>query len=272
MTGCGASTRALAAPDDLAVNTLDDVGVRHQAASLLLAYPDQQLLDRLPPAGGCSATPASHFDAVLAHLEGQSLVESQTFHVAEFDTSRRHALHLELLDRRRHPSPRRGAGRHQAGKVYRDSGLLVQLDGELPDHLPLVLEFAAIGDPERGRALLQRYSSQPFELLRLQLVKDELPHAGVLEAVCATLPGDSPTSRAEVQKMYDAAMPSETVGLDGGYGDGPLTTERRAPEMLGMPTIPTPSAAEPITTTAEPAEAPSPSLFSRLPGRPKEKK
>ena len=253
-----------------AVNTLDDVGVCHQAASLLLAYPDQQLLDRLPLLReAVGATPwASHFDAVLAHLEGQSLVESQTFHVAEFDTSRRHALHLSYWT----DGDTRRRGEVLAGikQVYRDSGLLVQLDGELPDHLPLVLEFAAIGDPERGRALLQRYRAS-LELLRLQLVKDELPHAGGPEAVCATLPGDSPTSRAEVQKMYDAAMPSETVGLDG-YGDGPLTTERRAPEMLGMPTIPTPSAAEPITTTAEPVEAPRPSLFSRLTGRSKEKK
>lgn len=234
---------------------LDDVAICHQAASLLLSYPDEALLERLPLVREALAgTPwAADFEPVLAHLEGRTLVEAQAWHVAEFDTSRRHALHLSYWT----DGDTRRRGEVLAGikQVYRDSGLLVQLDGELPDHLPMVLEFAAVGDRDRGRDLLQRYRAS-LELLRLQMAKDGLPHAGVLAAVCATLPGPSPTSRAEVQAMYDAAMPSESVGLDG-YGlDG---SAGREPELLGMPTV-----GGPASPSAPAAGEPRQPLISRL--------
>ena len=201
------------------VDTLDEVQVCYQAASLLLSYPDEQLLERLPVLREALAGTrhAAAFEATLAHLAGQPLAASQSFHVQEFDISRRHALHLSYWT----DGDTRRRGEVLAGikQVYRDSGLLVRLDGELPDHLPLVLEFAALGDPERGHELLVRYRPS-LELLRMQLEKDLLPQAGILQAICATLPGASPTSRAEVQQMVDAAMPVETVGLDGYGGAG----------------------------------------------------
>lgn len=258
-----------------AVTELDAVGICLQAASLLLAYPDQTLVDRIPVLREALATTpwAAHFEPVLDHLTGQSLVDAQAFHVAEFDTSRRHALHLSYWT----DGDTRRRGEVLAGikQVYRDSGLLVQLDGELPDHLPLVLEFAALGDPERGRDLLQRYRAS-LELLRLQLLKDGLPHAGILEAVCATLPGDSPTSRAEVQAMYDASMPTETVGLDGyGHEAEPMVTVAElveASQSLRQAQGPSRTAAGPQTTAAELVEATRPSLMDRILGRSKEKK
>ncbi|MCT1457969.1 nitrate reductase molybdenum cofactor assembly chaperone [Aestuariimicrobium sp. p3-SID1156] len=197
------------------------VAVVYQAASLLLTYPDEELLGRLDMLEqalvGTGAE--AQFAPTLSHLRSMPLAGAQSWHVQEFDISRRHALHLSYWtdgDTRR-----RGQVLAQFKQVYRDSGLLVDLAGELPDHLPMVLEFAAIGDPERGRDLLRRYRPS-LELLRLQLEKDDLPQAGILQAICATLPGPSPTTRAEVQALAEAAMPVETVGLDG-YGGDPVT-------------------------------------------------
>ena len=192
--------------------TLTTQQVVYQAASLLLSYPDEQLLERLEVLRGAleEAGFLADFAPTLAHLANQPLVDSQAFHVAEFDTSRRHALHLSYWT----DGDTRRRGEVLAGikQVYRDSGLLVDLGGELPDHLPLVLEFAALGDPQCGFELLTRYRPS-LELLRMQLEKDDLPQAGIVRAVCATLPGKAPTTRAEVQAMVDAAMPQETVGL-----------------------------------------------------------
>lgn len=194
-----------------------------QAASLLLGYPDRDLVSRVPLLReALAATPVqASFIPVLDHLEGQPLLDVQGYHVAEFDTSRRHALHLSYWT----DGDTRRRGEVLAGikQVYRDSGLLVDLAGELPDHLPVVLEFAAVGDPERGFDLLSRYRPS-LELLRLGLEKDDLPHAGILRAICACLPGTSPQSRAEVQAMVDAAAPTETVGLDH-YSTGPQFIE-----------------------------------------------
>lgn len=193
--------------------------VCYQAASLLLSYPDEQLLQRLGVLREALAEAGllDFFEPTLSHLAGGTLTEAQSFHVQEFDISRRHALHLSYWT----DGDTRRRGEVLAGikQLYRDSGLLVDLAGELPDHLPLVLEFAALGDAERGHELLVRYRAS-LELLRMQLEKDKLPQAGMLQAICATLPGESPTSRAEVQQMVDAAMPSESVGLDGYGGAG----------------------------------------------------
>jgi nitrate reductase delta subunit len=76
----------------------------------------------------------------------------------------------------------------------------------------MVLEFTA-ADPERGFGLLDRFRAS-VELIRLGLAKDNLPHAGVLTAICDLLPGPSPTTRAEVQTRFGEVQPIELVGLD----------------------------------------------------------
>lgn len=186
----------------------------YQAGALVLAYPDEQLLERLPTIREAVASTSAgpDFEELLGHLEGApTLRELQEFHVQEFDLSRRHALHLTYWtdgDTRR-----RGGVLAALKQTYRDSGLLVDLHGELPDYLPMVLEFAATGDFERGVAILNSYRAS-LELLRIGCTEDRLPHAGVVKAVCDTLPGASPRTRAEVQKMLGEVAPAETVGLD----------------------------------------------------------
>ncbi|MFT4294411.1 MAG: nitrate reductase molybdenum cofactor assembly chaperone [Micropruina sp.] len=190
-----------------------------QAAALCLAYPEQELLDRLDvieaALAGTDTGPA--FAPVLAHLRGargvaprRLLRELQSFHVQEFDLSRRHALHLSYWtdgDTRR-----RGGVLAEIKQLYRDSGLVVDLAGELPDYLPIVLEFA-VRDAERGRELLHRFRAS-VELIRLGLIADDLPHAGVLQAVCDLLPGPSPQTRVEVQERFGNRQPVELVGIE----------------------------------------------------------
>jgi nitrate reductase delta subunit len=208
-----------------------------QSAALVLAYPDADLLESLDVIESALAgTPAaSHFAPVIAHLRtgpaadagtgartraeqpkpgadqpDERLSRLQAYHVAEFDLSRKHSLHLSYWtdgDTRR-----RGNVLAEVKGVYRESGLLTDTGGELPDYLPMVLEFSA-HDPGRGLELLQRFRAS-LELIRLGLAKDDLPHAGVLTAICDLLPGESPQSRAEVQARFGDVQPVELVGLD----------------------------------------------------------
>ncbi len=192
-----------------------------QAASLLLAYPDEDLLRHLGTieAAVARTTAYPQFVPVLTHLrEGRPgedgdprtlLARLQAFHVAEFDLSRKHALHLSYWtdgDTRR-----RGTSLVELQQAYRESSFDVDLGGELPDYLPIMLEFAA-ASPDGGLALLQRFRAS-LELIRLALVADDLPHAGVLAAVCDCLPGEPAQNRAEVQARFGNAQPIEFVGL-----------------------------------------------------------
>lgn len=198
-------------PDEGSPRASSGAAIICQAAALVLAYPHAELLDRLEVIGSALAgTPAAGlFGPVLAHLRSMPLRELQSFHVQEFDLSRRHALHLSYWtdgDTRR-----RGEVLAEIKGVYRESGLVVALERELPDFLPVMLEFA-VADPDRGLPLLQRFRAS-LELLRIGLAEDRLPHAGVLTAICDSLPGDSPKTRLEVQSMVDEVAPLEMVGI-----------------------------------------------------------
>jgi nitrate reductase delta subunit len=190
--------------------------VVHQVASWCLAYPDQSLLDRLPvlraAAGELSAGAArSGLESALLHLAGTPVAQLQADYVKVFDLSRRHALYLSYWtdgDTRR-----RGEVLARFKQRYRASGFLVDTHGELPDYLPLVLEYAALADPDDGLAMLQEYRPS-LELLKFALLEAGTPYASLLEAVCATLPGPSPADSAAVHRMAAAGPPSEQVGLD----------------------------------------------------------
>ncbi len=194
-----------------------DARVVYQAASWCLDYPTGELLDRLPLLTAALAEqPRSpgvlRLEGLVEHLASTPLDGLERAYVDVFDLGRRHALYLSYWtdgDTRR-----RGEvlGRFKA--AYRESGFLVDTHGELPDFLPMVLEFAACADLAVGRQLLEAYRPS-LELLRIALHEKASPYAGALVAVCETLPGESPTTRAAVQAMVDAGRPPvETVGLD----------------------------------------------------------
>jgi len=193
-----------------------DHQVVHQAASWCLAYPDEALVERLPLlAAAVDELPAGRardgLRTFLDHATTTPLAELQTDYVRLFDLSRKQALYLSYWT----DGDTRRRGEVLAGfkERYRASGFLVDTHGELPDHLPLVLEYAALADPHDGAALLQEYRAS-LELTRFALIEAGTPYVGLLEAVCATLPGPSPADKAAVHAMASSGPPSESVGLD----------------------------------------------------------
>ena len=185
--------------------------VIYQAAALLLGYPDEDLLTKLDliedaVAGSGSA---EHFAPLLAHLRARPLLQAQAFHTAEFDWSRRHALHLTYWTSG--DTRRRGQALVAVKAAYTAAGFELAA-GELPDYLPALLEFAVL-EPDAGYQLLE--SLRPaIELARISLADDDLPHAGVLTAVCATFPGESPATSADVHRLMAATAEPEAVGID----------------------------------------------------------
>ncbi|MDJ0318434.1 MULTISPECIES: nitrate reductase molybdenum cofactor assembly chaperone [Arthrobacter] len=184
------------------------------AAAWCLSYPDEQLLERIPlmrAALGEFPGATKPFDVVLSTLESKDLMASQTQYVKEFDLGKRHALHLSYWtdgDTRR-----RGEVLGAFKKVYRGSDTLVDTRGELPDYLPMVLEYAATVDMGAGKDLLQQYRPS-LELIKFGLLRDDLPHTHIVQAICNTLPGASPADEQAVMRMAGYGPPTESVGLD----------------------------------------------------------
>lgn len=184
----------------------------HQAASLLLVYPTEELLGRLgmlrEALGGSGFE--HHFDPWLSRLETTPLGELQSDYVQEFDLSRRHSLHLSYWSAG--DTRRRGMELLGYKDAFKASGVDLTVGGELPDYLPAILEFAACIDEAAGFRLLEQHRAE-IEMLRISVSDDELPQAGVLAAVCATLPGTSPVTRDDARAMLQSTENPEAVGL-----------------------------------------------------------
>jgi nitrate reductase delta subunit len=201
-----------------------------QAASLLLGYPDDELVGRLPllraavaPLPAEVSGPLGRF---LDHLETTPLDRLQADYVETFDLRRRCCLYLTYFT---HGDTRkRGMALLQFKHLYSRAGMSLT-DEELPDHLAVVLEFAATGDAVRGERLLTEYRPG-LELLRVALEERSSPYASVLQAVSATLPPVEAADREAVLRLAQQGPPAEDVGLDP-YGATPFAP----PEYLPHP-------------------------------------
>lgn len=188
--------------------------VVYQAAGWCLSYPAAELLERVPLMRAALAEQgrkAPKLEDFFGYLAAHDIGTLQRRYVETFDLSRHHPLYLSYWtdgDTRR-----RGDVLASFKQVYRQTDFLTNTHGELPDFLPLVLEFAAIADPVAGRELLRQYRPS-LELLRLALVDHGSPYGEVVAGVCGTLPGASPADREAVQRMAGYGPPTETVGLE----------------------------------------------------------
>ena len=111
----------------------------------------------------------------------------------------------DLLRPRRHPQARRW--RCCAFKqAYRAAGLRARPTAELPDHLCVVLEFAATVDREPGRRLLLDHRAG-LELLRLALATPARRARRSSTRSCATLPPLRGDEREAVRRLAAAGPP-----------------------------------------------------------------
>jgi nitrate reductase delta subunit len=196
----------------------------------LLGYPDVELVERLPLLRAAIAPlpvdigrPLGRF---LDHVETTPLTQQQADYVETFDLRRRCSLYLTYYaygDTRK-----RGMALLQFKHLYTRAGLEL-CDSELPDHLAVVLEFAAIGDAVRAERLLHEHRAG-LELIRLALEERHSPYALVLQAVSATLPPVQAADREAVLRLARQGPPTEDVGLDP-YGATPFAPPEYMPQQ-----------------------------------------
>ena len=179
----------------------------YKVCSLLLCYPDEELLGAREELAAAAGHELSRF---VGWWTTEDPVALQQHYVEVFDLHKRCSLYLTFYgqgDRRD-----RGVALLRLKRMYRSAGL--PLEGEeLPDFLPVMLEFAASAPDRRGEIVLREHRPA-LELLRSALEDRGTPYAEVVGTVCSTLGEPSPADRARALKLAASGPPSELVGLD----------------------------------------------------------
>ncbi|MEV4702981.1 nitrate reductase molybdenum cofactor assembly chaperone [Actinoplanes sp. NPDC049316] len=198
--------------------------VAARAASLLLRYPDEPVLAALPTVRAAldelPAEIAGHLRQVAAHRAGTEPGRLAAEYVELFDFRRRCALHLTYYscgDTRK-----RGEALVRFAAAYKHAGLEV-IDGELPDHLPAVLDLAAADD---GGWRLLRDNRVGLDLLDESLAREGSVYRHAVAAVRAMLPPPGPDELRAVATLARTGPPAELVGLEP-YGLVDTTGGRR---------------------------------------------
>lgn len=189
------------------------------AASWLIDYPDDELIERLPMlqrlVAGLPDRPRQGLNRLIAALGTGDIIALRSEYVDTFDTRRRGCLYLTYFSNG--DTRRRGTALLKIKAQYRQAGLEVS-DDELPDHLTYVLEFGAAHQLVEAADILKT-NRAGLELLRLHLADQDSVWHGAIDAVCATLPTLQGSDIEAVQKLAAEGPEDELVGL-GGYGDG----------------------------------------------------
>ncbi len=191
------------------------VHVPYKLLSLLLQYPDARLLGAraellaamrdLPAAAAKDAL--ARFCAYWADAAPATLAQD---YVETFDLQKRTGLYLSYYlygDTRR-----RGMELLRLKQLYRAAGLVLE-PGELPDYLPVMLEFAALAPPGCGEAVLGEYRAA-LALLQVSLREMESPYLHLLDALCAGLPALTWPEQERLRRLIAEGPPREEVGLE----------------------------------------------------------
>jgi len=157
-----------------------------RALAWLLRYPDDnlravvaELRAALHAEGALPAGRLTELDALTRKLAAEPALRSEAEYVELFDRGRRTALHL--FEHVHGDSRDRGPAMIDLAQTYERTGLIMA-PGELPDYLPVVLEFASTQPPPQAREFL-RETAQIVRTIMSALLERGSPYASVLGAV-----------------------------------------------------------------------------------------
>jgi nitrate reductase delta subunit len=152
----------------------------------LLSYPDALLranLDELRQALRLEAAlqpeRAAEVEALIDSLAAQSALDAEADYVQLFDSGRRTSLHL--FEHVHGESRDRGPAMIDLAQTFEAAGLYLA-EGEMPDYLPVVLEYASTQPPREARAFLAEMA-HIFNVIFSALDKRRSRYASVLGAL-----------------------------------------------------------------------------------------
>ena len=198
----------------------------------LLAYPDMEtktnvprLRDILAEENVVPVKQRASLIPLFEALESGDLLDLQESYVTLFDLGR--GLSLHLFEHVYGDSRERGQAMVELAKRYHACGLAIA-GNELPDFLPLILEYASVAPPEDARKQLAEIA-HIVDAIAARLEKRGSPYAAVLAALAAIsgkrlfstadlVTVDEPDSRDAMDRAWEEA--AVTFGPENAPGDG----------------------------------------------------
>ncbi len=157
-----------------------------KAFSLLLSYPSRELQAAMPEIGAVLASDTRLTSAtrrslrpLITELSERDIYELQEQYVLLFDRSR--SLSLNLFEHVHGESRDRGSAMVSLLETYREGGY-EPMTSELPDHLPLLLEFLSTRPEVDARDILGD-AAHILAVLNTRLERRESPYAAVFDSL-----------------------------------------------------------------------------------------
>jgi nitrate reductase delta subunit len=192
------------------------MALTYRALALLLSYPTAEIQQAAPAALRAIEAEGLVGDALLRALRrlaetiaGQDLYDAQEAYVWLFDRTR--SLSLNLYEHVHGESRDRGQAMVALLELYRSKGLELSAN-ELPDHLPVFLEFLSTL-PQAEAASLLGEAAHVLAALGERLKKRQSPYRAVFGALGALMDGqaDPEAVAALLQEPDDDPADLETM-------------------------------------------------------------
>lgn len=225
-----------------------------KALSALLSYPSGELREAVPHVRALlraeqivAAAQVEALEPLLSFLETADVLDAQENYVLLFDRSR--SLSLNLFEHVHGESRDRGSAMVDLLETYRAHGF--DLAGnELPDHLPVLLEYLSTRPCSEARAILADAGSI-LAALAERLARRETPYAAVLAALVQFSGASASSDEAAALLAEPVDNPLDLAALDAAYaeaqvvfGPDPNAGCPASREILARMDVPAPAAAE----------------------------
>lgn len=197
-----------------------------KALSVLLSYPTEELRQSTSAIRQCLAEEGlltdelrSELEPLLLSLEGEDLYSLQERYVLLFDRTR--ALSLHLFEHVHGESRDRGQALVDLAGLYDRHGYAVATR-ELPDYLPLFLEFLSMRPLAEARRLLGHARHIIVALKERLRTRDSL-YAAPFAALEALADVEEAVDRRDEILAFDDVEPDDLHALDLAWEEEPVT-------------------------------------------------
>lgn len=196
----------------------------YKALALLLSYPEEPYRDLYAAASDVIGEErlvrgVRGLDRLSRELASEDLLDLQARYVQLFDRSR--TLSLHLYEHVHGESRDRGQAMVELKRLYSARGLDLSAH-ELPDHLPVFLEYLSLLEPRQGAVLLGE-AAHVLTALRDRLKKRKSPYAAVFTALVELADASADAAALTALLAEPEDDPDDLAALDRAWAEEPVS-------------------------------------------------